>query len=686
MATFLAEDALLTFPAQIPYDKQGVPVPGTKRPGQTAHYINGMWGLLDPAKYSIQTLPDIFLSGLGKARDKPFLGHRPVLSKQPLKLANHYEWQTYAQVDVRRRNIGSALVHLFKTGVLGGGNLETVGLWSINRPEWQIIDIALQSYKKVGVSLYDTLGKDSVEYIINHADLTVIFATGDHLPSLLKMAPQTPNLKMIVSIDALSPEMGKVFTEWGQTQNIIVKDLYEIEALGQANFIEPIRCVPSDIASICYTSGTTNMPKGVVLSHRQFSSAVVTNLFGLELPDDSSTISYLPLAHIYGRVNEMCSIATGTKIGFFSGDPLRLIEDCQILKPSFFPGVPRVLNRIYQAAMAAADVPGLKGNLFRKALQVKVEKFHATGDNTHFFWDKLVFRKLRAVLGGNVLLMSSGSAPISRDVVDFLNVAFGCYISEGTYGMTETCAVATKTWKADPGACGTVGPPQSANEIKLVDVPAMGYTSEDLPNPRGEICVRGINCFTQYYKDEKTTKETIDEEGWLHTGDVAEIDSCGRLKIIDRVKNIMKLAQGEYVALEKIENTYTTCPVIAQIYVHGDSLQSFLVGVIVPDPVQLAGIVSALYGKKVAPEDTTALAAACRDPRVNSHIMGMLTQEGKKNALKGFETLKRIHVTIDPFTIEDNTLTPTLKVRRKDAYKKWKAELDALYALGETKL
>ncbi|KAJ7929234.1 hypothetical protein B0H13DRAFT_1703325 [Mycena leptocephala] len=686
MATFLAEDALIPLPAQLPYDKQSVPVPGTKRPGQTGAYYTRLWGPLDPSKHRIQTLPDIFISGLSKGKDRPFLGHRPVVSKQPLKFANHFEWQTYGQVDVRRRKIGSAMVHLFKTGELGGGDLETVGIWSINRPEWQIIDIALQSYKKVGVSLYDTLGKDSVEFIINHAHLTVIFATLDHLPSLLKMAPQTPHLKLIISIDALSPEMSKVLTQWGQTHKIMVKDLYEIESLGQANLIEPIFCVPSDIASICYTSGTTNMPKGVVLTHGQFSSAVVTNLFGLELPDDSSMISYLPLAHIYERVNEMASFAAGTKIGFFSGDPLRLLEDCQILKPMFFPGVPRVLNRIYQAAMAAGDVPGFKGNLFRKAVQVKVEKWHATGDNTHFFWDKLVFRKLRAVLGGNVVLMSSGSAPISRDVVDFLNVAFGCYFSEGTYGMTETCAVGTKTWKGDPGACGTVGPPQAANEVKLVDVPAMGYTSEDLPNPRGEICVRGVNCFTRYYKDEKTTTETLDEEGWLHTGDIAEIDSCGRIRIVDRVKNIMKLAQGEYVALEKVENTYATCPIVAQIYVHGDSLQSFLVGVIVPDPVQLAGIVSALSGKKVAPEDTAALAAACRDPRVNKHILGMLTEEGNKNALRGFESLKRIHVSLDPFTVEDNTMTPTMKLRRKDAYKKFKAELDALYALGDAKL
>ncbi|KAJ7771702.1 hypothetical protein B0H16DRAFT_1514415 [Mycena metata] len=660
MATFLAEDALQPYPAHIPYDKQSVPT--------------GMWGYLDPTKFSIQTLPDIFASGLSKGKDKQFLGHRPVVSKQPLKFANYYEWQTYGEVDIRRRNIGSAVDHLFKTGIVGGGELETVGIWSINRPEWQIIDIALLSHKKIGVSLYDTLGKDSPSYRINHANLTIIFATVEHIPSLLKLAPQTPNLKLIVSIDPLSPELSKVFTEWGQTQNVLVKDFNEMEALGRANLIEPIRPSPSDIATICYTSGTTNMPKGVVLTHRMFSSAVITNLLGLELPEDAGHFSYLPLAHIYERCNEFCTMAIGGKIGFFTGDPLRLIEDCQILKPAFFPGVPRVLNRIYQAAMAAADVP---------AYSAKIEKFRATGDNTHFFWDKLVFRKLRAVIGGNVQLMSSGSAPISPDVIDFLNVAFSCYVTEGTvlfmYGMTEGSAVATKAWKGDPTASGTCGPVQSACQIKLLDVPAMGYTSEDLPNPRGELCIRGPCCFEGYYKDEKNTKEAIDEEGWIHTGDVGEVDSVGRFKIIDRVKNIMKLAQGEYVALEKVENTYSTCPVVAQMYVHGDSLQSYLVGVVIPDPIQLANIVSTLDGKK-------ALKAACSDPRVVKVIFDQLTQEGRKNNLKGFESLRRIHVSLNMFSVDDNTMTPTMKVRRKDAYNKFKSELDALYAQGESKL
>lgn len=252
--------------------------------------------------------------------------------------------------------------------------------------------------------------------------------------------------------------------------------------------------------------------------------------------------------------------------------------------------------------------------------------------------------------------------------------------------MTENSAVATKTLPGDPTASGTAGPPQPGCEIKLVDVPEMGYTSEDKPNPRGEVCTRGDTAFSEYYKDEKNTKATLDDEGWLHTGDVGEIDSAGRVKIIDRVKNIMKLSQGEYVALEKIENAYGGLPVVAQIYVHGDSLQSYLLAVVVPDPIHLASIVSNIQGRRVSPDDGAALAAACKDNRVIAHMLNVVRKEAKRHGLKGFETIKRIHLTMAPFSIENSTLTPTMKIRRKDAYALYKKELDALYALGEPKL
>ncbi|EIM90194.1 acetyl-CoA synthetase-like protein [Stereum hirsutum FP-91666 SS1] len=681
-------DKTVLLPETIDYKRQAVEVPGTKKPGQTGHYRNGLYGLVDSKTPNVlTTLTEIFEVGLARSRDLTCLGHRPVISTNPLKYADHFVWNTYADSDIRRRQIGSALHHLFKNGVLGGGEYDTVGIWSQNRPEWQFVEWALNAYQKVGVSLYDTLGKDAVDnripYSINHAHLTIIFATANHIPDLLKLASRTPQVKMIVAIDELLPEQKQVLVSWGETQNVQIKELHELEEDGKANLVEPIPATKDQLASICYTSGTTSNPKGVLLTHSQLAMGVQANLYGWTITERGCLLSYLPLAHIYERNNELCVVATGGCIGYFTGDPLRLLEDAQILRPNYFPSVPRILNRVYQSAMAAGDVPGLKGALFRKAVATKLERLHTTGDPTHALWDKLVFRKIQAVLGGRIKLLTSGSAPISPEVMDFLKIAFACDVLEGQYGMTENAAVCTHMIHNDPSSSGTTGPPAVTVEVKLLDVPAMGYTSEDKPFARGELCCRGENSFREYYKDDKNTKETVDEEGWVHTGDVAMIDDCGRVKIIDRVKNIMKLAQGEYVALEKIENIYSTHPLVQQFFVHGDGLKSYLLAVVVLDPITFAQLAGKISGTRLSEKDVEAMRALCADERVVKAVLADLLREGKKNGLKGFEIPKRIHLSMDPFTIEENTLTPTLKLRRKDAFNKYAKELTALYALPD---
>jgi long-chain acyl-CoA synthetase len=420
-----------------------------------------------------------------------------------------------------------------------------------------------------------------------------------------------------------------------------------------------------------------------MLTHGNLALAAHSNLYAYAIgPEDRAVLlSYLPLAHIYERINQLAMIALGASIGFFSGDPLRLLEDAQILKPNYFPSVPRVLNRIYQAAMVAGDVPGVKGAIFRHAVRTKLDNLYSTGAVTHPLWDRLVFRKIRAVLGGNLKLVVSGSAPISGEVLDFLKIALACDITEG-YGMTENSAVCTRGLPGDPTSGGTAGPPQPATELKLVDVPSMNYTAEDKPFPRGEICCRGPTVFTRYYKDEKNTNETVEADGWVRTGDIGEIDECGRFRVIDRVKNIMKLSQGEYVALEKIENVYSRIPVAMQVFVHGSSLKSYLVGVVVPDPVQFAAFASRILERRVDSADAKVLKELCTDSRVADTMLAELNKIAAKS-LKGFEQLKRIHLSLDPFTVDDNTLTPTLKIRRRDAYSKFKVVLDALYELPD---
>ena len=205
-------------------------------------------------------------------------------------------------------------------------------------------------------------------------------------------------------------------------------------------------------------------------------------------------------------------------------------------------------------------------------------------------------------------LLTSGASPVSADVLLFLRICFGCCVLEG-YGMTETSCLISITPLGD-AQLGHVGAPTPACEVKLADLPEMGYTNADSPSPRGEICVRGPILFRGYYKDEAATRETIDAEGWLHTGDVGAWLPGGRLKIIDRKKNIFKLAQGEYVAPEKIENVYARSPLVMQSFVYGDSLRAQLVAVVVPDPEAMLPWAA----QRGLPQDLRAL---CDDPKAS---------------------------------------------------------------------
>lgn len=631
-------------------------------------------------------LTQIFDRGLKVAGpNAPYIGHRPTISTNPPQFADHFVWSTWGEVSKRRLDVGSGIENLFRSGDAVKANaLETVGLWSGNTPEWRILDLALSLYGKVLVPLYENFGPDSIEYIIDHSDLSVIFVQPQNVSTLLGLSPKLPALKTIVAMGEISEAARRVVNAWGNARKIRILTLSEVETIGKEAPLPPPLVTADTIATICYTSGTTGNPKGVVLTQGALAAATYSNLCGWDLQPGATPVmlSYLPLAHIYGRTVELNVTATGGSIGYSTGSPLRLIEDLQVLKPNVIASVPRVLNRIYQAIAANLHAPGLKGALFRRGVAVKLERFKQTGDHTHPFWDRLVFNKVRGIIGGRVDLLGSGSAPLNPEIMDFLRVTLVCNLIQG-YGMTENCGTCTRPFPRDPTAAGTVGWPQPVNEIKLLDVPSMGYTVSDKPYPRGEICVRGANCFSEYYKDPGATKEAIDEEGWVHTGDVGLVDEAGRFRIIDRVKNIMKLSQGEYVALERIENVYAACPIVQQIYVHGDSLQSFLVAIVVPDPVVLAKVASGVWGRDVSGGDSKELDEAVKDEEVVKAVLDMLTKDGVKYGLKGYEFVRRLYLLNEPFSVDNGCLTPTMKVRRREVRQRYKAELDSLYDLGE---
>lgn len=254
----------------------------------------------------------------------------------------------------------------------------------------------------------------------------------------------------------------------------------------------------------------------------------------------------------------------------------KLKEDLAELRPTIMASVPRLFNRFYDVMQAKInDLQGFKRTLTDWGIQKKVHNYQTSGSYTHGFYDALVFSKFAAVLGGRMRIMTTGSAPISKDVLTFLKVAFCCPINEG-YGQTENTGIATVCWNRDPEV-GHIGGPYPTCDIKLSDIPEMSYTSKDKdengdPMPRGEVCIKGYNVFRGYFQMPERTAEAIDSNGWLHTGDVGQFRPNGSIKIIDRKKNIFKLSQGEYVAPEKLEQTFQQMPLVAQNFMYGDSL------------------------------------------------------------------------------------------------------------------
>ncbi|CAI0551380.1 unnamed protein product [Linum tenue] len=340
-------------------------------------------------------------------------------------------------------------------------------------------------------------------------------------------------------------------------------------------------------------------------------------------------------------------------------DSLKLMDDLAALRPTIFCSVPRLYNRIYDGITAAVKTSGaLKEKLFNAAFNSKKQAI-MSGRTPSPMWDRLVFNKIKAKLGGRVRLMGSGASPLSPDVMDFLRVCFGCQVLEG-YGMTETSCIISIMDEGD-NLSGHVGSPNPACEVKLVDVPEMNYTSEDQPFPRGEICVRGPTIFQGYYKDQTQTGEVIDEDGWLHTGDIGLWLDGGRLKIVDRKKNIFKLTQGEYIAPEKIENVYTKSRFVGQCFVSGDSFNSSLVAIVSVDPDVLTEWATS---QGIKADD---LGRLCNDLRARAAVLADMDSIGREAQLRGFEFAKAVTLVPEPFTLENGLLTPTFKIKRPQA-------------------
>uniref|UniRef100_A0A3Q2Y9X9 Arachidonate--CoA ligase n=1 Tax=Hippocampus comes TaxID=109280 RepID=A0A3Q2Y9X9_HIPCM len=543
-----------------------------------------------------RTAYDMFQRGLRIAGNAPCLGFR--------KPGQPYQWISYTEVAERAQMMGS--------GLLARGckpNPEQfVGIFAQNRPEWVITELACYTYSMALVPLYDTLGLEAMVHILHLAEISLVVCDREEKAASLlenKEKGVTPKLCCLVLFDDFS----EAFAERACGCQVEVLTLTQLMDLGRQNLKEPLVSVMS--------------PRRIETFLWLFS--LCQGSFVIRQEDVS--ISYLPLAHMFERMIQVSMFCHGARVGFYQGDISLLMDDIKTLKPTLFPVVPRVLNRIYDKILGSVTSP-LRRALLHFAVRRKQAELSSGLVRNNSLWDKLVFNRIQSNFGGNLRFALTASAPICPMVLSFLRATMGCLIFEG-YGQTECTAGCTFSMPGDWTA-GHVGAPLPCATVKLVDIPDMNYFAK---NGEGEICIRGPSVFRGYLKDPERTAEALDSDGWLHSGDVGQWLPNGTLRIIDRKKHIFKLSQGEYVAPEKIENIYTRCMPVLQVFVHGDSLQSYLVGIVVPDRE-----VFVAWAKERGFVDSYE--ELCQTPDVKKAVLEDMREIGKEAGLKSFEQVR----------------------------------------------
>ncbi|KAL5105545.1 Long-chain-fatty-acid--CoA ligase 5 [Taenia crassiceps] len=655
---------------------------------------------------------DLFKEAMSLGGNRPFLGTH-VTPTSP------YEWQTFSEVYACVKKFGSGLRTLESLSL---EPFKCVGVYGKNRPEWLISQYACFSYKLTTVPLFDTLGEEALLYICKQTELSVVVCdTPVQALKLLNLAETIPFVKNLIIMNSDDDLTALKARAGGAIQVFTFTDIL---TRGETSPLETMPSEPDDLALICYTSGTTGVPKGVMISNRMMLASLNNNILNCGrdiITEDGVYLSYLPMAHILEQMFILLTIFNRGRIGFYSGEPRLLFEDAKRLKPTLWTTVPRILLRMYEGVQKKIGNSEFKKHLFAKAVASKIRAVDACNFSKSTLWDILFFSKIRALLGGHVQVIVCGGAPLPTHLLRFARAAFSCWVFEG-YGSTETAGSLASAAASDREG-GHVGAPVPGLKVKLADIPSMGIVADR--DNKGEILVKGPSCTTGYFKDPENTAQLFDSEGWMRTGDVGIWTEKNSLKIVDRCKHIFKLSQGEYVAPEKIESVYMESRFVSQVFVDGDTEQAYPVAIVVPEVEILVQHINSKTGSWTAngnspkrslpngyarpqnggdvnasgehappPPVTTAVAnnttfvvhgtqmtieQLCDYKPAIKAVLEDLNTLGKVRGLKGFEQVKAIRLSAAPFTIENGMLTPTMKTAREIIRRHFGSVIKALY-------
>ena len=642
----------------------------------------GSGPLMKEMEPGLDTLYKIFMNSVKKYPNANILGTREVRKDGTF---GEYRYKTYGEINLIVEQYANGLKELNLTPEIEtrtGQKFKFMGIFSRNKEEWLITDIASHMNSVSVVPFYDTLGDSTIEFILQETNLITISMESTNLKKINDLAQnnQHHNLKNVILFDTEKTE------EINKSKNLglNVFTYSEILEKGRGKKHDFTYCTRETVAFLSYTSGTTGNPKGAVLTHGALASEITLMLVnGMHLSPGDMYLSYLPLAHVFERVINSICIYEGATIAFYSGSPKRLMEDAEKCHPTVFIAVPRVIDKIYKGVIEkVSKMPLIKQLVVKKATQDKLDYLHKTGLVKHTFWDKIVFGKIQKLMGSKLRYFVIGGSAITKELAELMKIYFSCDLLLG-YGQTEMCGVVSVGSMADKRSSEHIGGVLPCVECRLVDIEEKGYTSRDknpetgVWEPRGELLVRGEPRFVSYLNDPDKTKEVVDADGWLHTGDVATIlTSHGNaLKIIDRVKSLFKLSQGEYIAPEKLENIYSQSPFVTQIFVTGETTQNFPVAVVVPNKEKIKDF--CLFNHFEYQEEN--LRAVYDDKRVVKKVVEELGDVGRENGLKGFEMVKRVYLSTEEFTVENNLISPTLKLKRNQLTDKFNQQISEMY-------
>lgn len=541
---------------------------------------------------------------------------------------------------------------------LGARRGDRVAIISNTRAEWMQFDSAILSIGGVVVGLYPTSPAGQMGYILDHSQARM--AIVENKEQFDKIAGlELPALKHLIVIDSSGMSPG----DWLTLDEVATKG--KVLLAGHPGLPEELRNAvqPEDMAALIYTSGTTGPPKGVVMRHRNLVIIARDVASFLQLRPDDIGLIYLPLAHSLQRVTAYIGQQVGI-VGYYLDDMTRLVDTCRLVQPTVLSAVPRIYEKIHTAVMTGMKkAPPRRQKLVYAALAVGEEVARRRRQSQplplilkakHLVYDRLVFRKLRAALfGSRIRYLSSGAAPISRELLHFFD-AVGLTIYEG-YGLTETTSPITVN---RPGEVklGTVGRPLPGAEINIAS--------------DGEILLKGPGIFSDYYQDAAATRHAFTADGWFCTGDIGELDEDGYLRITDRKKNMIVTAGGKNVAPANVENLLLVNPLISQAMVHGDR-RKYLVALLTLDPEAI------LAWANEQDQGARAYEELIQDEAVLALVQ---TAVDKANAsLARYEQIKYFRILPEEMSVANGLLTPSLKLKRREVETRYQAWLNGMY-------